>query len=129
MGDTPETLRDVSISLNRTGDVLLSLGEPQAARERYWESLALVRAIRTRVGDNPDTLRDLMVTLFRLAEVTATSDRTHAIESVREAYQLANTLVSHYPTIHQHHEDLRRTRRFAEKHGLGNAIQALEDPS
>ena len=63
VGDTPQALRDLSISLNQVGDVERDLGNLEAARAAYRESLDLCRRLREAVGDTPQALRDLSVSL------------------------------------------------------------------
>ena len=66
MGDTPETLRDLSISLNRVGETALHIGNFEEAEAAYRESLEISRRLRERVGDTPETLRDLSISLNRV---------------------------------------------------------------
>ena len=54
-GDTA-TLRDLSVSLDNVGDVDQALGQYEAARAAYAESLALRRKINAAVGETPQGL-------------------------------------------------------------------------
>jgi tetratricopeptide (TPR) repeat protein len=63
VGDTPQALRDLSTALNNIGRVEGDLGDLEAARSAYRESLELCRRLREAVGDMPQALRDLSVLL------------------------------------------------------------------
>ena len=63
LGDTPQALRDLSISLDNVGQVEGDLGNLEAARTAYRESLELRRHLRAALGDTPQALRDLSVSL------------------------------------------------------------------
>ncbi len=70
LGDTPQALRDLSISLNNVGSVERDLGDLAAAREAYRESLDIGRAtLRHALGDMPQALRDLSVSLDKAGNV------------------------------------------------------------
>ncbi|MFY0526815.1 hypothetical protein ACN28I_27955 [Archangium gephyra] len=69
LDDTPDSLRDLSVSLIRVGDVQRARGELQAASASFEESLVLTRQLRQLLGDTPDSLRDLSVSLIRVGDV------------------------------------------------------------
>jgi tetratricopeptide (TPR) repeat protein len=69
LGDTPETLRDLSVALTNVGDVQRRLGHLLAASAAFEESLALARQLRASRGDTPETLRDLSVSLDNVGDV------------------------------------------------------------
>ena len=58
-GSRPESLRDLSISLNHVGDVARAQGNGPQAEAVYRESLALSRQLVERLGGTPEALRDL----------------------------------------------------------------------
>ena len=69
LGDTPEALRDLSVSLNKVGDVQRRLGHVPAANAAFEEALSLRRQLRTILGDTPKALRDLSISLNYVGEV------------------------------------------------------------
>ena len=60
LGETPEALRDVSVSLNNVGRTHQALGEWEAARRCFQEGLALGQRLSEAFPDLPDfnTLAD-----------------------------------------------------------------------
>ncbi len=62
-GNSDEVLRDLSISLDKVGDVAQALGNLTEAQQAYSESLLIMRQQRDRLGDSPEVLRDLSVSL------------------------------------------------------------------
>ena len=93
LGDTPETLRDLSVSLILVGDVQEARGELQAASASFEESLALRRQLRQLLGDTPETLRDLSVSLNRVGDVQqARGELQAAATSFEESLALARQL-------------------------------------
>jgi tetratricopeptide (TPR) repeat protein len=101
-------LRDLSISLDNVGQVERDLGNLEAARTAWRESLDLRRRLREAVGDTPQALRDLSVSLERVGQVEGDLGN---LEAARTAYREAL--------------DLRRGLREA----LGDTPQALRDLS
>jgi tetratricopeptide (TPR) repeat protein len=69
VGETPQTLRDLSISLDRVGDVRREVGDLAAAGAALEESLALARRLRDQVGETPQTLRDLSISLDKVGDL------------------------------------------------------------
>ncbi len=61
--ETPESLRDLSVSLNNVGKTAVSQGDYGEGRVCFKESLEISRKILTRVGETPESLRDLSVSL------------------------------------------------------------------
>ncbi|WP_187345227.1 tetratricopeptide repeat protein [Cystobacter ferrugineus] len=84
LGDTPEALRDLAISLDNVGGVRQRLGHLLAARAAYEESLALTRQLRVALGDAPKALRDLAISLNRVGEV---HQRLGHLLAARTAYE------------------------------------------
>ena len=68
-GETPESLRDLSISLDRVGDVRRAAGELASATVAYEESLALRRRLVDAYGETPRSLRDLSISLDKVGDV------------------------------------------------------------
>ena len=67
--DTPESLRDLSVSLNNVAGIQQRRGQLDEALAAYTESLTLRRRIRTTYGDTPEALRDLSVSLDKVAGI------------------------------------------------------------
>ena len=59
IGETPQALRDLSISLNNVGRVEGDLGNLEAARAAYRDSLEIARQLRRAFPDRPQYQRDL----------------------------------------------------------------------
>ncbi|WP_141699311.1 tetratricopeptide repeat protein, partial [Candidatus Thiosymbion oneisti] len=54
LGETPEALRDLSVSLNKVGKTDQQLGDWQRARDAFTESLEISRRILQRLGETPE---------------------------------------------------------------------------
>jgi hypothetical protein len=67
--DSPTTLRDLSISLNKVAGIQQERGQLDDALTAYTESLTLSRRIRTDYGDTPQSLRDLSISLDNVAGI------------------------------------------------------------
>lgn len=65
---TPESLRHLSASLNRIGDVDRDQGDRARARAAFEESLGIARDLVTRVGTH-ESLRDLCVSLDKVGHL------------------------------------------------------------
>jgi hypothetical protein len=83
LGDTPQTLRDLYISLNRLTDVEREAGHLNAAMEVSRESLELCRRLRANFGDTPKALRDLSISLKKLGDLEAETGNLAAAEAAR----------------------------------------------
>jgi hypothetical protein len=66
----PKTLRNLSVSLDRVGDVMRESGDLAAASTGYGQSLALRRRLRELQGDTPEVLRDLAIALERVGDLS-----------------------------------------------------------
>ena len=71
--NTPESLRDLSVSLNRVGDMAKLSGEVDEAKGYFKESLELRRQIVSRIGETPESLRDLSVSLNKVGDMAKLS--------------------------------------------------------
>ena len=108
LGDTPQALRDLSIALDKVGDVERDLGDLAAARDAWRESLDLRRQLRHAFGDTPQALRDLSVSLDNVGTVERDlRDLAAAREAWRESLELCRQL----------------------RHAFGDTPQALRDLS
>ena len=70
-GATPQSLRGLSVSLSRMGDVRREAGELAAATEAHEEALVVRRRLVADYGETPQSLRDLSVSLSRMGDVPA----------------------------------------------------------
>jgi tetratricopeptide (TPR) repeat protein len=68
LGETPESLRDLSVSLDKVGTTAKAMGEWSKAETRYEESLTISRKIIEHVGETPESLRDLSVSLNNVGD-------------------------------------------------------------
>ena len=82
-GGAPQSLRDLSVSLSRVGDVALDLRQLEAARSAFAESLQISRQLKTLSGDSPQSLRDLSVSLDKAGDVARDLGQ---LEEARSAY-------------------------------------------
>jgi tetratricopeptide (TPR) repeat protein len=99
VGETPESLRDLSVSLEKVGDAAARLGAFEAAQQAYQESLAISRKLIGRVGETPESLRDLSVSLYYNGELLLKLG--HEAEGrvvLQEGLSIAQTLEQSFPT-------------------------------
>ena len=68
-GESPEALRDWSVSLEKVGDVQRALGDVTGARGRYEQSLKLSERLVALTGESPEALRDLAISCERLGDL------------------------------------------------------------
>ena len=69
MGESPEALRDLFISILKLGDAAQAQSEWQRAQELYYESLELSRRLIQSLGETTEALRDLSSSLYRVGDV------------------------------------------------------------
>jgi tetratricopeptide (TPR) repeat protein len=94
---------DLSIALNKVGDVARALGRLEEAEAAYRESLELRRARRQRVGDTPEVMRDLSISLYNAGSVARELGRLdEAIEQYGESLSLRRKLALALPSILEH---------------------------
>ncbi len=90
---TPESLRDLSVSLNNVGRAAATRGDHDAAAEAYRESLDVRRQLADRLK-TPESLRDLWISLYLNAGNAATrGERGAALALLAEG----EALVEHLP--------------------------------
>jgi tetratricopeptide (TPR) repeat protein len=106
-GETPEALRDLSVSLDNVGDVRRARGELAAAAQAYEESLELRRQLREALGETPEALRDLSVSLNRVGDVRrARGELAAAAQAYEESLALSRQVHEILGAIPQATEDL-----------------------
>ena len=85
-------MRDLSVSLNKVGDVAQAQEDWRRAGEAFEESLSIRRTLRERVGDTPQALRDLSVSLNKVGDVAqAQEDWRRAGEAFEESLSIRRT--------------------------------------
>src|SRR5262252_795198 len=84
VAETPQALRDLSLSLDNVAEVERDLGNLEAARTASHESLELRRRLREAVGDTPQALRDLSISRDNVGRVERDLGN---LEAARTAYR------------------------------------------
>jgi hypothetical protein len=86
-GETPERLRDVSVSLDRVGDVAERQGDLVLAGKHYGDGLDIARLLVERFGETPERLRDVSLSLDRVGDVAERQgDLVLAGKSLKEGF-------------------------------------------
>ena len=88
--NAPQSLRDLSVSLNNVGNVARELGQLEEARSAYAESLEIRRQLKTLTSDSPQSLRDLSASLSNVGDVARDLGQ---LEEARTAFGEALDLV------------------------------------
>ncbi|NOQ34773.1 MAG: tetratricopeptide repeat protein, partial [Methylococcaceae bacterium] len=83
------SLRNLSVALNKSGDIEMALGNHEQAYEAYQQSLTIRQALQNSLGDTPEVLRDLSISLNKVGQVEEKQGRYQAALSV---YQQALTI-------------------------------------
>jgi tetratricopeptide (TPR) repeat protein len=99
--------RDVSVSLEKIGDVRLAAGDRAAALAAYEESLAIMRKLVAADPRNAQWQRDVSVGLNRVGDLRlAAGDRAGALASYEESLAIMRKLVAADPGNAQWQADL-----------------------
>ena len=110
-GKTPKSLRDLSVSLDRVGDVWAAQRQWQDALACYQESLQVCRQIVDEFGETPESLRDLLVSHAKMAlALSGMDNHLLACEHARNALQLATVLLENHPDDPLTQEDYRNAQ-------------------
>ena len=131
-GETPQSLRDLSVSLDNLGDVRREAGDPEATAA-YQESLQIRRRLLDLYGETPQSLRDLSVSLNKLGDVRGgAGDLAEATAAYQESLQIRRRLLDLYGETPQSLRDLSvsldRIGVVLQKSGdLAGAISAFEE--
>ena len=100
-------LRDLSISQERLGDVLLAAGEPHAALGHYRQSLTITDRLTKAEPDNVQHMRDLLRTLGRSGDaLIKAGERDTAYTTYQRVLNIAGQLAIAAPNDDQSQEDL-----------------------
>ena len=122
-GESPEALRDWSVSLDNLGDVQRALGDEAGARERYEQSLQVSERLVKLTGESPEALRDWSVSLNNVGDVQlALGDVAGARERYEQSLQVRERLVK---LTGESPEALRDWSISLEK--VGDVQRALDD--
>ena len=78
--------RDVSVSLDRLGDILVAQSDLIEARGRYQKSLEIRKRLAAAAPSSAALQRDLIVSLVKLSEIL--KDRTYAQQALDIALKL-----------------------------------------
>jgi hypothetical protein len=85
-----EWQRDVSVSLNRIGDVRLRAGDGPGALAAYEEGLVIARRLAAADAGNAVSQADLVVSLYRLK--SASTERFVQVASMCEAATILRSM-------------------------------------
>lgn len=88
-GENSLTLRDLSISLDRLGNIKRMLGHYEEAYQAYRESLRIDYELKEQLGSTPQVLRDLGISLDRVANIEKNLGRYEsALTGYRESLKI-----------------------------------------
>ena len=94
-----EAANDISVSLEKVGDVQAALGDPAAARASHEESLAIARRLAARNPSDAGAARNLWVSLNKVGDVQVVlGDLAGASASYEEGLPIARRLAALDPT-------------------------------
>ena len=105
-GASPQSLRDVSVSLNKVGDVERAKGKRVAALVKFRKSLQLREQIVEQFGASPESLRDVSISLNKVGDVErAEGNRAAALDKYQRSLQLCEQIVEQFGASPQSLED------------------------
>ncbi|MCP4662420.1 MAG: hypothetical protein GY856_44040 [bacterium] len=106
-GETPQALRDLSVSLDKLGGVRELAADPAGASAAYEESLEIRRRILASYGETPQALRDLSVSLNKLGGVRElAADPAGASAAYEESLAIRRRILASYGETPQALRDL-----------------------
>jgi tetratricopeptide (TPR) repeat protein len=106
-GNTPERLRDLSISTDNLGGVAEALGQLEEAKRAYAEGERLSRALIADYGNTPERLRDLSISMEKLGGLAeALGQLEEAKSAYAEAESLRRALIADYGNTPERLRDL-----------------------
>ncbi len=129
----PDHTRELAVALYALGRAHRDLGDLDAARDAFTESLGLRRRLRDTLGDSPQVLRDLSIGLDGLGKVSRelgdlNAARQAFTESIQLSRQLRDTLGDTPQVIRDLSIGLENLGRTAHELGdLDAARQALAE--
>jgi hypothetical protein len=88
---TPGSLRDVSVSLSKLGNIEVAEGNLAVARGLFAEGLEIARRLQVQLG-TPGSLRDLVGKYYKIASVSFGDEQIDwAMKGLEVAKELAST--------------------------------------
>ncbi|PID99909.1 MAG: hypothetical protein CSA79_05990 [Thiothrix nivea] len=100
LGETPESLRDLSVSLNKVGGVAQQQGRWGDAQLAYQESLEIRRRLKALLGETPESLRDLSVSLYNLGRVFLEQNQSNlAMPYLQEGLAVCKRIAEMLPDL------------------------------
>jgi tetratricopeptide (TPR) repeat protein len=92
-GENALTLRDLSVALEKLGDMKKAVGNYEDAYRAYNESLQIDRELKEKLGLTPQVLRDLSISLNKVADIDTTLGRYEsALTGYTESLQIRREL-------------------------------------
>jgi tetratricopeptide (TPR) repeat protein len=124
-GDT-DSLRDLSLALDRVGNVMRDMGDLQGALKHFEEEVAMDRSFVARAPNNLTALGDLQWTLTKVSDFVRQrlSDRAAARKYMEELVTIDRRLVDRQPSNRDRH---RRLKDDLTK--LANLMLEMKDPT
>jgi tetratricopeptide (TPR) repeat protein len=105
--DSPTTLRDLSVSLDKVAGIQQERGQLDDALTAYTESLTLSRRILTTYGETPQSLRDLSISLNKVAGIQQERGQLDdALTAYTESLTLRRRILTTYGETPQSLRDL-----------------------
>ena len=96
--ENAEFARDLSVSFNRLGDTLSSLGRTGEALDYYERGLKIAEDLAARAPENAVFARDLSVSFERLGETLSSLGRTgEALDYYERGLKIAEDLAARAP--------------------------------
>jgi tetratricopeptide (TPR) repeat protein len=97
-----ERARDVSVSVNRIGDVLVARNDLEGALKHYREGLDISRALYEQDKSHAERARDVAVSLSKTATVAQQQgEKAEACANYREGLDIVERLAAAAPDVHQ----------------------------
>ena len=105
VGETPEALRDLSVSLDNVGGVAQALGQWEVAAQAYEEGLQISRNLLAAVGETPEALRGLSISLDKVGGVAEALGQWQAARNAYdEGLRIAAALCRAFPDMDNYHQ-------------------------
>ena len=101
-GETPEALRDVSVSLDASAMSSVALGDRESALGAYRRGLEISERLVAEYGETPEALRDLMISHIKTWLV---SEKDEAVDRLRRARALTEDIIARGWGVPQNQED------------------------
>jgi tetratricopeptide (TPR) repeat protein len=96
-GETPESLRNVSVTLEKVGDLEREQGQTVLALARYRKSLEICERIVREFGETPVSLRGLGISLMKLGDMErAQGEMTPALTRYQRSLDICERVVREF---------------------------------